>query len=230
MLGKQKISFIIVLTMLLSAAGIGLAIQFHQQRSQIATVDAPKTAAISAQETSITSSDHSADPSAKDAVSSKNTTAPMTVKTNPVANSKPAAVKRAAVPAKTTIKKTTNPTAASRKTTSSASSNQTTSTTTPSRGGQRTLTMLATAYDPGPGSNDQWAGISYLGTPLHYGIVAVDPDVIPLGSHLYIEGYGEGYAADTGGAIKGNRIDLCYDTYDEAMNFGMKYVKVTILD
>lgn len=102
--------------------------------------------------------------------------------------------------------------------------------TTPSRGGERTVTMLATAYDPGPGSNGQWAGISYLGDPLEYGIVAVDPNVIPLGSHLYIEGYGEGYAADTGGAIKGNRIDLCFNTYNEAMDFGMKYVKVTILD
>ncbi|MGE5453695.1 MAG: 3D domain-containing protein [Methylocystaceae bacterium] len=101
--------------------------------------------------------------------------------------------------------------------------------TTPSRGGNRTLTMLATAYDPGPASNGKWAGISYLGNPLEYGIVAVDPNVIPLGSHLYIEGYGDGYAADTGGAIKGNRIDLCFNTYQEAMDFGMKNVQVTIL-
>lgn len=115
-------------------------------------------------------------------------------------------------------------TAAPPKTTAPAVNN------TPSRGSGRTLTMLATAYDPGPASNGKWAGISYLGTPLHYGIVAVDPNVIPLGSRLYIEGYGEGYAADTGGAIKGNRIDLCFDTYEEAINFGMKNVTVTILE
>jgi len=82
---------------------------------------------------------------------------------------------------------------------------------TPSRGGGRTtLTMLATAYEPGPISNGKWAGISHLGTPLGYGIVAVDPNVIPLGSRLYIEGYGGGYAADQGGSIKGNRHDLYF--------------------
>ncbi|WP_286977476.1 3D domain-containing protein, partial [Candidatus Aquicultor secundus] len=62
------------------------------------------------------------------------------------------------------------------------------------------------------------------------GVVAVDPRVIPLGTRLYIEGYGEAIAADTGGAIKGNRIDLCYNTPGECFDFGRRSVKVSILD
>ena len=46
---------------------------------------------------------------------------------------------------------------------------------------------------------------------------------------MYIEGYGEGIAADIGGAIKGNRIDLCFDTYEEAIQWGRRTVKVYIL-
>jgi len=152
-----------------------------------------------------------AEKSETDAVSVSQNKAATAPSSQPVVKKKPVATKPAT--STSTPKATTPPVS-----------------TTPSRGSGRTLTMLATAYDPGPGSNGQWAGISYLGTPLHYGIVAVDPNVIPLGSRLYIEGYGEGYAADTGGAIKGNRIDLCFNTYEEAMDFGMKNVKVTILE
>jgi len=61
------------------------------------------------------------------------------------------------------------------------------------------------------------------------GIVAVDPKVIPMGTKLYVEGYGEAIAADQGGAIKGNRIDLYFDTHQQALNYGMKTVNVTIL-
>ncbi|MBI4733746.1 MAG: 3D domain-containing protein [Rubrobacteridae bacterium] len=61
------------------------------------------------------------------------------------------------------------------------------------------------------------------------GVVAVDPRVIPLGTRLYIEGYGEAIAADTGGAIKGNRIDLCYNTPGECFKFGRQTVKVHVL-
>jgi 3D (Asp-Asp-Asp) domain-containing protein len=57
----------------------------------------------------------------------------------------------------------------------------------------------------------------------------VDPKIIKLKTPLYIEGYGYALAGDTGSAIEGNRIDLCYDTYDEAQQFGRKKVKVYLL-
>lgn len=61
------------------------------------------------------------------------------------------------------------------------------------------------------------------------GVVAVDPDVIPLGTRLYIPGYGYATAADTGGAIKGDRIDLCFDTRSECMIWGRRTLEIIIL-
>ena len=81
--------------------------------------------------------------------------------------------------------------------------------------------MIATAYSPDPESTGPWAdGVTATGVKAGYGIAAVDPDVIPLGTRLYIPGYGHALAADVGGAIKGNRIDLCFDTHQEAVRFG----------
>ena len=88
------------------------------------------------------------------------------------------------------------------------------------------IDMEATAYLPSDGGG---SGITALGIPATYGIVAVDPYVIPLGSRVYIPGYGEALAADTGGAIYGNRIDLCMESYWEAMDFGRRYVTVFVL-
>jgi 3D (Asp-Asp-Asp) domain-containing protein len=59
--------------------------------------------------------------------------------------------------------------------------------------------------------------------------VAVDPAVIPLGTRLYVPGYGLALAADTGGAIVGNRIDLCMEDYGAAWGFGRQMVKVYVL-
>ncbi len=106
-------------------------------------------------------------------------------------------------------------------------------TTLASRGyfsGRRVVTMIATAYDPyhcgGSGSGRTFTGL--LGG---YGVVAVDPRFIPLGTRLFIEGYGYAVAADTGGAIKGNRIDLGIDSKHDAHGLGdMKAVRVHILD
>jgi uncharacterized protein YabE (DUF348 family) len=100
------------------------------------------------------------------------------------------------------------------------------------RGSSRTIsgnliTMRASAYAPnyGPGVGSRCAN----GMKAGRGVVAVDPRVIPLGTRLYIEGYGEAIAADTGGAIKGNRIDLCYNTPGECFKFGRQVVKVHVL-
>ncbi len=94
----------------------------------------------------------------------------------------------------------------------------------------RVLTMVATAYDGCYQCNKPYYGYpSYIGLPLARGIVAVDPKVIPMGSRLYVEGYGNAIAADQGNAIKGNRIDLFFDTHAQALQYGMKTVKVTIL-
>ncbi len=89
------------------------------------------------------------------------------------------------------------------------------------------MTMRATAYLPTDGSA---TGTTAMGIPATYGIVAVDPRVIPLGTRVYIPGYGEALAADTGGAIKGYKIDLCMESYSQAMRFGRRDVTVYILE
>ena len=91
----------------------------------------------------------------------------------------------------------------------------------------RVINMEASAYLPGDGDG---AGITASGMPAVRGVVAVDPDIIPLGTRLYIPGYGEAIAGDTGGAIIGNRIDLLMDDYGEAMEWGRRDVPVYILD
>jgi 3D (Asp-Asp-Asp) domain-containing protein len=94
----------------------------------------------------------------------------------------------------------------------------------------KTLTLEATAYYPGPENNWPYStGSTASGMKAGYGIAAVDPKRIKLKTPLYIEGYGYALAGDTGSAIKGDRIDLCYDTYDEAQQFGRKKVKVYLL-
>jgi uncharacterized protein YabE (DUF348 family) len=87
----------------------------------------------------------------------------------------------------------------------------------------KSMTMAASAYSM-PGSRTASGGAAGQGT------VAVDPSVIPLGTRLYIEGYGYGVASDVGGAIKGNRIDLHFDTEAQALQFGRRTVQVYILN
>lgn len=90
------------------------------------------------------------------------------------------------------------------------------------------ISAVATAYTAGSAS--AWStGYTATGILARYGVVAVDPRVIPLGSHLFIPGYGYAIAADTGGAIIGNRVDLCMDSLIDALNFGRQAVKVYIL-
>ncbi len=89
----------------------------------------------------------------------------------------------------------------------------------------RVLDMVASAYP----AMCCGTGITRTGRRAAYGVVAVDPRVIPLGSIVYVEGYGLALACDTGGAIKGHRIDLCYASWHTADAYGMRHVKVHIL-
>ncbi len=92
----------------------------------------------------------------------------------------------------------------------------------------RRISLEATGY--GPGENGQWGDRTALGTKVGLGTVAVDPKVIPLRTRLWVEGYGECIAMDTGGAIKGMRIDLGFNDDITANNYGRKKVRVLILD
>lgn len=113
-----------------------------------------------------------------------------------------------------------------------------------SRGGtinhSKKYRMRSTAYtasysDTGKSPGDSGFGITASGTRVRrsvggYSTVAVDPRVIPLGTKLYIEGYGYAIAEDTGGAIKGNRIDLYFNSSSQVSNWGVKYVDVYIVN
>lgn len=92
--------------------------------------------------------------------------------------------------------------------------------------------LTATAYYAfGSGGNDiNGNGITATGLRARKGIVAVDPRVIPLGTKLFIPGYGEALAADTGGWIKNDRIDLCFESLEEAFRFGRRKIKVYLIE
>ena len=88
------------------------------------------------------------------------------------------------------------------------------------------LYVSATAYsaqDPGNFSH------TAMGTKVRHGVIAVDPAVIPLGTHVFIPGYGEAVAEDTGG-FHGNHIDVAFDTHGEALAFGRQNLEIYILD
>jgi 3D (Asp-Asp-Asp) domain-containing protein len=86
--------------------------------------------------------------------------------------------------------------------------------------GGRTLTVEATGYS--------MSGRTATGAPVGYGVVAVDPSVIPLGSRMTIPGYGEGVAADTGGAVRGATIDLWFPSTAQALAWGRRTVTITV--
>lgn len=94
-----------------------------------------------------------------------------------------------------------------------------------------TVSVSATAYTA---SCEGCSGVTSTGVDLGDNpdekVIAVDPDVIPLGSEVYVEGYGHATAADTGGAINGNKIDVHVPNEGEANSWGVKDVDVTILD
>ena len=92
----------------------------------------------------------------------------------------------------------------------------------------RTYAMVATAYTADSAKANP-TGYTANGMRAQWGVVAVDPDVIPLGTHVFIPGYGLAIAADTGGAIVGHRIDLCMDRYGDAIRFGRQPVVVYVV-
>jgi len=88
------------------------------------------------------------------------------------------------------------------------------------------LTVRATAY----WRNPRWSnGRTATGARVHFGSIAVDPSVIPLGSQLFVQGYGMGVADDTGSAVKGMHVDLYFPTLAEAQAWGMRYVTVYVI-
>jgi 3D (Asp-Asp-Asp) domain-containing protein len=90
----------------------------------------------------------------------------------------------------------------------------------------RKLTVFSTSYDKNcPGCSETTA----TGMQTGYGVVAVDPKVIPLGSRLYIPGYGVATAGDTGSSIKGNKIDLGFDDVKNGW-WSSRFVEIYILE
>jgi 3D (Asp-Asp-Asp) domain-containing protein len=84
----------------------------------------------------------------------------------------------------------------------------------------RTITVTATGYSLG--------GSTATGLPVGWGVAAVDPSVIPLGTHMDVPGYGEAVAADTGGAVVGSTIDLWFPTVEQANAWGRRTVTIVL--
>ena len=98
---------------------------------------------------------------------------------------------------------------------------------------KQVLDISATAYAPGPHDNGKWGNKTHIGSQVRPGVIAVDPNIIPLGSRVYIQypdGHGEyAVAEDTGGAIKGHKVDIAKWTVNEAQDFGIQKVKVYVI-
>ena len=96
-----------------------------------------------------------------------------------------------------------------------------------SRGSGRSIYVSATAYSAyDPGNSNRTA----TGTLVRHGVIAVDPSVIPLGTRVFIPGYGEAVAEDVGYAIKGYRIDVAFDSHAEALMFGRQDLEIFIME
>jgi 3D (Asp-Asp-Asp) domain-containing protein len=87
-------------------------------------------------------------------------------------------------------------------------------------------TFEATAYTDDVESQGKWVGQTASGLKPQVGVVAVDPKIIPLGTKLYVEGYGNAIAGDVGGAIKGKMLDVFLPDKDSCMKWGRREVKV----
>jgi len=99
----------------------------------------------------------------------------------------------------------------------------------------RTFVAEATAYtldfaSTGRHPDHPLFGVTASGMMAQVGVVAVDTNVIPFHTRLYIEGYGFAVAGDRGGAIRGEKVDLFFDTREETVQFGRRHIRVWILD
>ena len=92
--------------------------------------------------------------------------------------------------------------------------------------------LTATAYYPGPECTHPFNdGFTATGDIAGKGSIAIDPrGPLKMGQRVWVEGYGEGVCNDVGSAIKGWRIDVCFDTLNEAKEWGVKLVKVYVLE
>ncbi len=90
------------------------------------------------------------------------------------------------------------------------------------------MDVEATAYTPDAGLGAAATGITRTGRRARFGVIAVDPQVIPLHSLVFVEGYGFAVAADTGGAIKGRKIDICVMSNAEARQWGRRKVRIHV--
>lgn len=91
----------------------------------------------------------------------------------------------------------------------------------------RVMYVTATAYSAlDPGNSPYTA----TGTRVRHGVIAVDPAVIPLGTHVFIPDYGEAVAEDIGWGIHGAMIDVAFDTHEEALMFGRQELEIYIMD
>ncbi|MFC7322327.1 G5 and 3D domain-containing protein [Halobacillus campisalis] len=114
---------------------------------------------------------------------------------------------------------------------SASSKTKTTSKGSQEKKNGKTLKMKATAYtaDCTGCSGKTATGINLKADP-NKKVIAVDPSIIPLGSEVWVEGYGNAIAGDTGGAIQGKKIDVHVPSKSEAYSFGNKTVEVKVLD
>ncbi|WP_440604320.1 3D domain-containing protein [Bacillus sp. GB_SG_008] len=121
--------------------------------------------------------------------------------------------------------------------TASASGSGSTSNNGPSKGGNE-MYVEATAYTNDPSENGKqpgehvytkWGEYDLTANP-NMKVIAVDPSVIPLGSHVWVEGYGNAIAADTGSAIKGHKIDVFMPDKASSKSWGRKQIRVVVLD
>ena len=93
--------------------------------------------------------------------------------------------------------------------------------------------LKVTGYCPCEKCCGKWAnGLTYTGDKAGRGCIAIDPNGGPLkmGQKVYIEGYGYGVCNDIGSAIKGWEADVCFDTHQEALNWGVRLVKVYLVE
>ena len=149
-----------------------------------------------------------------------------TVKKQETTEVEKASSKPAEVPAKKEVTaKTTEPAE------ESTEKEVTAKTTEPTEKSEKVLTVEATAYTA---NCEGCSGTTKTGIDLHANpdkkVIAVDPDVIPLGSTVHVEGYGEAIAGDIGGGINGNEIDVFIPSESHAKEWGRKKVQVKILD